>query len=371
MTQTIVTVTPNPALDMTWVAEAVRPGGSHRVDAARVRAGGKGINVARVAHSQGLAAVAVTTVGGVVGAEFAAELAASGVPHTLVPVAAETRRSVAVYDESHADTMIFNERGVAPSSAEWAQLLEVVAAELDGGADAGNPCVLVISGSLPPGIGEAELRALMSLATSRGLPAIVDTSGPLLLVAAQAGAALLKPNSEELRAATGETDPMRGMAVLLELGAGTVLCSLGADGMLLGTASDPLERKGQRARRARLMTPLSGNPTGAGDAAVAAAASLAACGAALGDTAVLRRATVWSAAAVLMPLAGEIATDREALERQLILDVVTPADLVASVNLLTSVGPEPALDPAPKPGPGLHHATHTQPIQISNEGATT
>ena len=334
MAQTIVTVTPNPALDMTWVADDVQPGGSHRVDAASVRAGGKGINVARVAHSQGLAAVAVTTVGGAVGAEFAAELATSGVPHALVPVAAETRRSIAIYDEAIADTMIFNERGVAPSAAEWAQLTAQVAAELDGGADAGNPCVLVVSGSLPPGIGEAELLALMSLATSRGLPVIVDTSGPLLLVAAKAGAALLKPNREELCAATGETDPLRGMAVLLELGAETVLCSLGADGMLLGTASDPLERGGQRARRARLTTALAGNPTGAGDAAVAAAASLAACGAALGDTAVLRKATLWSAAAVLMPLAGEISPHRDDLERQLVVDVVTPADLAAKVPLI-------------------------------------
>ncbi|MHA3683318.1 1-phosphofructokinase family hexose kinase [Leucobacter sp. HY1908] len=319
MTKPIVTVTPNPALDMTWVADAVHAGGTHRVDAARVRAGGKGINVARVVHAQALPTIAITTCGGSVGEAFAAELATSHVPNALVPVSAETRRSIAIYDETVADTMIFNERGVAPSPQEWGQLVDAVAAALDE-ADAG---VLVISGSLPPGVGEAELRALIALGAGRGCPVIVDTSGPLLLVAAQAGAALLKPNREELRLATGESDPMRGMAALLELGAGTVMCSLGAEGMLLATSSDPLERSGARARRARLTTPLAGNPTGAGDAAVAAAASLAACGAALGDTAVLRRATIWSAAAVLMPLAGEIARDRAALERSLVLDVVT------------------------------------------------
>lgn len=361
MSHPIVTVTPNPALDMTWRAEAVQPGGSHRVDAARVRAGGKGINVARVLHGQGLRVVAVSTTGGAVGAEFTAELTQSGVRHALVPVAAETRRSVAVYDESIADTMMFNERGVAPSAEEWNRLVAAVDAALTGGevlADvaAGPAGVLVISGSLPPGIGEPELRALMALATDRDLPVIVDTSGPLLLVAAQAGAALLKPNREELRAATGEADPLRGMATLLQLGAGSVLCSLGADGMLLGTASDPLELTGQRARRARLSETLAGNPTGAGDAAVAAAASLAACGAALGDSAVLRRATLWSAAAVLMPLAGEISARHTELERQLVLDVVTadPAPEIAPV--LASV-------PRPKPGPGLHS-------RIDAEGAT-
>lgn len=322
MAQMIVTVTPNPALDMTWESDAVRAGGSHRVDAARVRAGGKGLNVARVAHSQGYRAVAVTTQGGAVGEEFAAELTKSGVPHALVPVAAETRRSIAVYDHSVSDTMIFNERGVAPQAAEWNGLLDAVATALDG-----EPAVLVISGSLPPGIGEQELLSLIELGTKHDIPVIVDTSGPLLLAAARAGASLLKPNREELAAATGEPTPMRGMAHLMDLGAGAVLCSLGTEGMLLAAASDPAERSGQSARRARLTAPLSGNPTGAGDAAVAAAASLATSGAALGDTAVLRRSTIWSAAAVLMPTAGEISPDLSSIERQLVLDVVTPATL--------------------------------------------
>lgn len=348
MSHTVVTVTPNPALDMTWGATQIRPGGSHRVDAARVRAGGKGINVARVLHGQGIGAVAVTTSGGAVGAEFTADLAASGVPHTLVPVTAETRRSVAVYDETAADTMIFNELGIAPSPEEWGRLVDAVEAALDGSAGSTPAGVLVISGSMPPGIGEEQLRALIQAGTARGLPVIIDTSGPLLLAAAEAGAALLKPNREELRAATGESDPLRGMAALMELGAGTVLCSLGADGMLLGTASDPREALGERARRARLTAALVGNPTGAGDAAVAAAASLAACGAALGDTAVLRRATLWSAAAVLMPLAGEISPHHAELEKQLVLDVVTadPGHDAPHSKLESKAGP--------KPGPGLH-----------------
>jgi fructose-1-phosphate kinase PfkB-like protein len=56
---------------------------------------------------------------------------------------------------------------------------------------------------------------------------------------------------------------------------------------------------------ARLDTPLSGNATGAGDAAVAAVASCLATG--TDDPVVLlRRAVAWSAAAVAAPLAGEL-----------------------------------------------------------------
>jgi tagatose 6-phosphate kinase len=56
--------------------------------------------------------------------------------------------------------------------------------------------------------------------------------------------------------------------------------------------------------QARLPAPLSGNPTGAGDALVAAVAA----GLASGSTwqQMARDAVTWSAAAVLQPIAGEI-----------------------------------------------------------------
>ena len=59
--------------------------------------------------------------------------------------------------------------------------------------------------------------------------------------------------------------------------------------------------------RAALGTPLAGNPTGAGDAAVAALAAGLARGAT--DRDALADAVAWSAAAVLHPLAGQVRQD--------------------------------------------------------------
>ncbi|MFD5214047.1 1-phosphofructokinase family hexose kinase [Microbacterium sp. NPDC058345] len=320
----IVTVTPNPALDLTWHVEEIVPGGVHRADAGTARAGGKGLNVARVAHDQGAQAVAIATVGGATGEEFAAELRASGVPHVLVPVAAPTRRSIALVDESLGDTTIVNERGVAPTAAEWRALRDAVARALgssaasaapaDSGSDApDSDDVLVISGSLPPGTPDDILPALISLGRRAGAAVIVDTSGPSLLAAADAGASVLKPNAAELAEATGLDDPLAGARELLRRGAELVLLSRGADGMLAITgATDPAappatsdSEPALSVLTARLPAPLAGNPTGAGDAAVAACAVLRDAG--IRDTeTVLRRATAWSAAAVLMPLAGDI-----------------------------------------------------------------
>ena len=319
----IVTVTPNPALDLTWHVASLTVGGTHRADAGQARAGGKGLNVARVAHAEGAHVIALTTAGGATGEEFAAELAASGVPHVLVPVAAATRRSIALVDEALGDTTIVNERGIAPTTAEWQALRAAVADALDAPDDPAR--VLVISGSLPPGLPDDALPALIRLGRDAGVAVIADTSGPALLAAADAGASVLKPNEHELRDATGLDDPIEGARELIRRGASLVLLSLGAEGMLAvsGTASG-----GVSVLHARLDAALAGNPTGAGDAGVAACAALMDAGVADPEQ-ILRRATAWSAAAVLMPLAGEIHPSWPELEAALIL----------------TAGPAPASDP--------------------------
>lgn len=298
----ILTVTPNPALDLTWRVERLVEGGTHRADAGAARAGGKGLNVARVAHAEGTEVLAVTTLGGRVGEEFAAELIASGVPHALVPVAAETRRSIAVVDETLGDTTIINERGANPTDVEWAAVLAEVVERLSGAR------VLVVSGSVPPGAPESLISMLIAVGKDAGVPVIVDTSGPALLRAADAGATVLKPNAAELVEATGVADPVEGARSLIARGTELVLLSLGAEGMLAVTATALVH--------ARLDEPLAGNPTGAGDAGVAACAVLYADGVRDPEQ-ILRRATAWSAAAVLTPLAGDISPRWPEIEQQL------------------------------------------------------
>jgi 1-phosphofructokinase family hexose kinase len=301
----IVTVTPNPAIDLTYRVDAFTPGASLRVDTARLRAGGKGLNVARVLHRTGSDVVAVTTTGGDTGREFQAELAASGIRSTLVPVAGATRRSVAVVDDAAGETTIMNERGAALSPAEWRSLAASAAAAAQGAA-----CVTG-SGSLAPGTPQTFYADLVRAAHDAGAVAIIDAVGEALIAAADAGADLLKPNRSELLETTGESDPIAGARELIGRGARLVLVSLGADGMLAVCDRAPVWH-------ARMPRPLEGNPTGAGDAAVAAAAATFASGE-RDARAVLARATAWSAAAVLTPVAGELADNYPELEQLVIL----------------------------------------------------
>ncbi|WP_285726212.1 1-phosphofructokinase family hexose kinase [Psychromicrobium xiongbiense] len=303
----ILTLTPNPAIDLTYgVAELVR-GSSHRVDAPLSRAGGKGINVSRVLHSQGVPTKVLATAGGDTGRELSEGLA--GLDHRLVPVQAPTRRTIALVDDHDGQTSIFNEYGAPLEAAEWRALASALAEELLGAT------VLVASGSLPQKAPGDFFPGVVALGRAAGIPVIVDTSGAALLSAASAGADLLKPNRAELAEATGEREVSAGARVLLGLGARSLLVSNGEEGMLLFTAGVPGYWS------ARLLEPLQGNPTGAGDAAVAGAASILAVAASQGvdvaPEALLARAAAWGSAAVLTPGAGEISPSWPELESTL------------------------------------------------------
>lgn len=320
----VLTVTPNPAVDVTYMVDGVDPGSSHRVPTPLSRAGGKGLNVSRVARQLGFPTLAVTTAGGASGAQLADDLAGSGIPYRLVPVASATRRTIALVDMVSGLTSIFNEAGPALSRAEWQALTAAVVDGLGGGQvdggqtdggrpdEAPRPGVLVGSGSLPENAPADFYPGLVALAHDAGVPAIIDTSGAGILSAARAGADLLKPNHHELMDAMGETDLVAAAGKLMGLGARRVLVSVGEEGMLAFEAGRPGHLQ------ARLPAPLAGNPTGAGDAAVAAAA-VALAGGTTDLREILRLAASWGAAAVLMPGAGEISPRHAELAAQLII----------------------------------------------------
>ncbi|GAA1499139.1 1-phosphofructokinase family hexose kinase [Paeniglutamicibacter kerguelensis] len=304
----ILTITPNPAVDETYGLEVLDVGGTNRVDAPLRRAGGKGLNVARVAHAQGVPVIALAPVGGPNGRVFTRELEASGVRHSLVPVAVETRRSFTLVEHATGRTTVVNERGGALDAAEWEAVRARIIELLDHGVT-----VLAASGSLPEGADGDFYPWCVREAERRGIPSIIDTSGPALLAAARAGATVLKPNHHELREITGTDSLDAGAAILLEAGARHVYASAGEEGLLHFAAQTP----GQWAS-ARLPEPLVGNPTGAGDSVVAAIA--------VGlhrredhDSVILSRAAAWSASAVLMPTAGELHDSHAELAQALIL----------------------------------------------------
>ena len=186
------------------------------------------------------------------------------------------------------DATVLLEPGPQTGPGDWARFLAAYD-DLAGAAD----CV-VLSGSLPPGLPDDAYARLCARTPGATL---VDASGPALVAAARAGADVLLPNADEVREATGRIAPMDGALDLLAAGAGAVVLSLGADGLLALT--------GEGAWRVPAVERLAGNPTGAGDALAAALAATLS----RPWPERVRAALAWSAAAVPMPLAGEVDPD--------------------------------------------------------------
>ena len=292
---TIHCVTPNPALDITHRLSEVSLHAVNRAHEVTERPGGKGVNVARLVVAHGDETAVYGFLGGSCG-RLVESLLQRLDPHVnqrWTSVMGETRRTIAVVDD--IDTTMFNEPGPTVTHADWTDL----GCSLNEACQPGD--VVTVSGSLPVGTEPDEVGRLVMSVKETGARVIVDTVGPALLAAARAGADLLKPNHDELLRTTGVDDLETSIATMLRHGAGSLAVSLGADGIVLADASGTFH--------ARLDRALTGNPTGAGDAVVAAFAHRLAqkpdsdAGPALRQA--LPTAITWSAAAVLAPVAGE------------------------------------------------------------------
>lgn len=289
----ILVITPNPAVDVTYRVAEQRIGETQRVlDVAR-RPGGKGVNVGRVLAAAGAPTHAVLPLGGASGRWVAAALDDLGLVHTDVPVTGETRTTVTVVDDDAHPTM-FGEPGPTVTADEW----EAVTAAVTRLVATPDCTALVVSGSLPVGTDPTVVAAWVAAARGRGVPSVVDCSGAALVAAADAGATVCKPNRAELLEATGAEDERSGALRLLDRGARVVVVSRGSEGIAAHSRAGVVE--------VPAVAGVTGNPTGAGDAATAGLVLAMSASAPVVDEAALRSAAAHGAAAVLRPVAGEV-----------------------------------------------------------------
>ncbi|MER5379618.1 1-phosphofructokinase family hexose kinase [Streptomyces sp. NPDC002688] len=293
----ILTVTLNTALDITYRVRALRPHSSHRVTEVTERPGGKGLNVGRVLAALGHEVTVTGFTGGATGRTVRDQLTGTaGVVDALVPVEGSTRRTIAVVDAGTGDTTQLNEPGPAITAAEWSAFQETYEHLLRSAS------AVALCGSLPPGVPVGAYAQLVRTARTLAVPVLLDTSGEPLRRGVAARPDIVKPNAEELAELTGTHDPLQATRNARRRGAHAVVASLGPDGLLAHTPDGHW--------RATPPRRIPGNPTGAGDSAVAGL--LSGLVENLPWPARLARAAALSMATVLAPTAGEF--DRSAYE---------------------------------------------------------
>ncbi|MEV0845144.1 1-phosphofructokinase family hexose kinase [Streptomyces sp. NPDC049954] len=290
----ILTVTLNTALDLTYQVPALVPGASHRVGEVAERAGGKGLNVARVLGALGHRTTVTGLCGGATGERVRALLArAEGVEDALVPIREPSRRTVTVTEGPGAvrpaGATVFNEPGPLVGAEEWTTFRRTYATLL------GEATAVALCGSLPPGLPVGTYASLVREARAASVPVLLDTSGEALRRGVAARPDVVKPNAEELAQLTGSREPARAARDARRRGARAVVASLGAEGLLAATAEGMW--------RAAVPRRIEGNATGAGDSVVAGL--LSALAERLPWPQRLARATALACATVHAPVAGE------------------------------------------------------------------
>jgi len=236
----ILTLTMNPALDLSTSTDKVVDTHKLRCAAPQYHPGGGGINVARVVHRLGGDCLALYPAGGATGQHLRRMLDEEQVRSHCVAIQGDTRESLSVHERSSGHEYRFVLPGPALSPREWQACLEFVR-RMDTA-----PQYLVASGSLPPGVPVDFYAQLAQAAHARGSLLVLDTHGPALAAALEEGVYLVKPSLRELREFTGEALEDEGQwleaaqKLVREGRSRLVALSLGEQGALLVTADASL-----------------------------------------------------------------------------------------------------------------------------------
>lgn len=188
----ILTLTPNPAIDVSTSVERVVPTDKLRCSDARRYPGGGGINVARVIRRLGSEVTALYPRGGITGQLLSRLLEIEAIASEHADVAGETREDFSVYEESTSAQFRFVLPGPLLSEPEWQACLDRLS------SSSVRPRIVVGSGSLPPGVPPDFYARACRIAKSWNSKFVLDTSGPALNAALAEGVHLIKPNLQEL-----------------------------------------------------------------------------------------------------------------------------------------------------------------------------
>lgn len=258
----ISTVTLNTSIDKAYQLGCPLVDGTvMRVETCIDNAGGKGLNAARAVATCGEQVLATGFVGGNNGRLLCELLDADGIEHDFVHIESETRCCVNVLEPNGRSTE-FLEPGRPVGSEEVARMREKVT-EIAARAD-----VVTFNGSVPAGAGVDIYRELVSVVRAAGKPAILDTSGTLLVNSLEARPTMIKPNTDEIQAILGRKpesiDEIIAAAreVHEKCGIEKVVVSLGGEGSVMACEEGVF-----RGRAPKIDVV---NPVGSGDTMVGA-----------------------------------------------------------------------------------------------------
>lgn len=257
----VLTMTLNPCIDRTVYMKSFQVGRTNIVNKVIEEAAGKGINVAvGLKHLQ----VPIKAMGFVYkedSSKLYGKLETEHIPYTFVEVDGRLRVNQKLFDESRAEMTECNEKGMPVSKEDIDKLFGLLKNELC------EASILVLSGSVPPGVDKDIYAVMTSMANEAGVKVVLDAVGDLLREGVKAKPYLIKPNQEEFVKTFLQEENLSDAYIqriakeLLSNGLNYVCLSLGADGAML-ISKNTIEK------RPAISVPIR-SLQGAGDAMVA------------------------------------------------------------------------------------------------------
>lgn len=260
MSHKLLTVTLNPAIDINYPIRDFQIDKVQRTKQSFKSAGGKGLNVARVAHLLDLNVCCTGIVGGHFGEWLKTDLDRSNMAHQFISSPVETRLCIAI-NSDHSQTEILESGATHPT--EMPQQFLAHFAKLITDYD-----FITISGSLPKGFDTMYYVRLLEIAHEAQKKVCMDTSGDALksaiLHSQHCPPYLIKPNSEELAMLTNDSASRDVRAILTAPHLAhipNIMLSQGAEGAVLRTKEACYQYTIPKIKVV--------NPVGSGDSSVA------------------------------------------------------------------------------------------------------
>lgn len=231
----ILVVGLNPCLDVSLTMDRLLIDKTNYYHAYHEDLGGKGSNVIRAIHAMSGAGSLFSPNFPEDGNKVEGLMRAEGIRAHLVNLPGDLRVNYKLHDSDengHFRMTELNSPGeqLAPAAIrllerEWMRQIE-------------QDQLLVLSGSLAPGLPDESYRDLITAQHKRGGRVVLDTKGRALRLGLEAGPDFVKPNRDELAEISGmpcdsAEEAAAAALKLREMGADVVLASLAADGAIL------------------------------------------------------------------------------------------------------------------------------------------
>ncbi len=226
----ILTVCLSPCVDVNIEVNSLSVGMTHTVISKRIFFTGKALNVATGLARLGVDAFATGFMYEDNGSQFEQTLHREGISYKFVWNSGRVRENYKFIDNKSMLTEI-NDISPAVSEQKQEELLSLI-------RDISRQCeAVVLTGGLTRGMSPDFYGKILDCVPDNVIK-VVDCDGERLCSSLKSGVDLIKPNLEEIektlkRKMRGKDDLLNGCRRLIDMGAKTVLCSLGKHGAVI------------------------------------------------------------------------------------------------------------------------------------------